>query len=178
MDEPIWIERRKWPDRPHYRWQMQLLGEDEHGTWLSMPSNALAFKGDVTFETRTDGLRLVPRDAPWCAWFTTRAGSPLPPEQTWRLYVDIIDGAVHHDDGSITMVDLDLDVVQFLDGRVELLDEDEFAEHQVLYSYPAEIVELAVAASQSVLDAVRRNEPPFDGAAAATWAARAGIDLE
>lgn len=36
------------------------------------------------------------------------------------------------------MVDLDLDVVRRFDGSAEILDEDEFAEHQVRYGYPPE----------------------------------------
>ncbi|MBK5223361.1 MAG: YgaC family protein [Acidimicrobiia bacterium] len=175
--DPVWLERRKWPDRPHYRWQMQPLADDEHGSWFCMPSDALAFKGDVSFQTRIDGLRLVPHDAPWCAWFPTRAGSPHPPTQTWKLYVDIIDRPVRHSDGSVTMVDLDLDVVQFVDGRVEMLDEDEFIEHQVLYGYPPDIIEAALTASAQVFEAVQRNEPPFDGAAARIRAASIGITL-
>lgn len=177
-DEPVWIERHKWPDRPHYRWPMVPVGEDEHGLWLRMHPDGPILKGDgIPSSARRDGLRLVSWTEPWCAWFPTRSGSSHPPDQTWRLYVDIIDSAVVCRDGTITMVDLDLDVVQYLDGRVELLDEDEFVEHQVRYGYPAEIVELAQSAGRSVLDAVQRGEPPFDGAAAATWATRAGIDL-
>ena len=41
----------------------------------------------------------------------------------------------------VTMVDLDLDVVRLrADQRVLIVDEDEFAEHQVRYSYPAEVI--------------------------------------
>lgn len=171
MDEPIWIERRKWPDISHYRHHGVPLGEDEHGLWFGLRIGDPVYRGDeVLFHGQHGGLIVVPPgDASWMAWF-------LPPGRDFDLYVDIVSHVVRTET-AIMMVDVDFDVVRYTDGRVELVDEDEFAEHQVLYGYPAEIVELALTASQSVLDAVQRGEPPFDGAAAATWAARAGIDL-
>ena len=44
------------------------------------------------------------------------------------------------EEGTVTAVNLDLDVVRYFDGRVEVLDEDEFAEHQVQLGYPAELI--------------------------------------
>jgi len=32
----VWIERRKWPDAPHYGHPGWVLGSDEHGTWLEL----------------------------------------------------------------------------------------------------------------------------------------------
>ncbi|MHB8647084.1 MAG: DUF402 domain-containing protein [Thermomicrobiales bacterium] len=43
----------------------------------------------------------------------------------------------------ITYADLDLDLVVFPNGRVELHDEDEFADYAARYSYPARTVERA-----------------------------------
>lgn len=176
--EPVWFERRKWPDRPHYRWQMVPVGEDELGLWCRMLPDAPVYKGtEVVARTRRDGLRLVSWTEPWCAWFPSGSSSPHPPEDTWELYVDVIDRAAREDDGTIAMVDLDLDVVRFLDGRVEMLDEDEFAEHQVLYGYPTEVIAAARSAADDLLRAVIDRTPPFDGTAAHAWADAAGIDL-
>lgn len=176
--EPVWFERRKWPDRPHYRWQMVPVGEDELGLWCRMLPDAPVYKGDeVVARTRRDGLRLVSWTEPWCAWFPSGSGSPHPPEETWELYVDVIDRAVLAPDGTVTMVDLDLDVVRFLDGRVEMLDEDEFAEHQALYGYPPEVTAAARSAADDLLRAVTDGDPPFDGAAALAWAETLGIEL-
>ena len=70
-------------------------------------------------------------------------------------------------DGSVVRaVDLDLDVIEALDGQVYVDDEDEFAEHQVLFGYPAEVIALAESTRDAVLAAVRDRQAPFDGAAA------------
>lgn len=62
------------------------------------------------------------------------------------------------------MVDLDLDVRRRRAGAVELLDEDEFAVHQVRYGYPPEVIEGARAAADWLTGAVRERVEPFDSA--------------
>jgi hypothetical protein len=42
-------------------------------------------------------------------------------------------------------------------------DEDEFAEHQVAYGYPADVIDAARASCDEVLTAVRAGLPPYDG---------------
>ncbi|MBK5223364.1 MAG: DUF402 domain-containing protein [Acidimicrobiia bacterium] len=169
--DPIWLERRKWPDLPHYRHQAWPLGKDEFGTWFELKVGYPVYRGEeLLFHGTSGGLMLLrPGDAPWMAWF--------PAHGRFELYVDIVTPPVVHDDGSITMVDLDFDVIRTLDGTVELVDEDEFVEHQVRYGYPPDIIEAALTASAQVFEAVQRGEPPFDGAAARAWAARIGITL-
>jgi protein associated with RNAse G/E len=67
------------------------------------------------------------------------------------------------------MIDLDLDVVRLRrDGRVFVDDEDEFAEHQVRYGYPPEVVNKAEQAAASLLAAVSAGLEPF-GTAAERW---------
>ena len=65
------------------------------------------------------------------------------------------------DGGAVHVVDLDLDVVLLHDGTVELLDEDEFAEHQVRYGYPAEVVAQALATADELLARVAAGDEPF-----------------
>ncbi len=68
-------------------------------------------------------------------------------------------------------LDLDLDVVRRQDGRTYLDDEDEFAEHQVAYAYPPEVVGMAEQSAADVLTALRASAPPYDGTADA-WLER------
>jgi uncharacterized protein len=178
VTEAIWCERRKWPDVEHYSWQMVPIGEDEHGLWMrSEPDSPMLLRGEPMTWPRRDGVRLMPWGRPWSAWFLSAQSSVHPPEDTWTLYVDVVDEVRRGDDGWITMVDLDLDVVRYLDGRVELLDEDEFAEHQVVFGYPTDVIDAAIATSQWLMDVVRCGEPPFDDATPARWATEAGIEL-
>jgi uncharacterized protein len=66
------------------------------------------------------------------------------------------------------MVDLDLDVIRRRDGRLLLDDQDEFAEHQVRYGYPAEVIRQAEQAAAWLLAAVGANAEPF-GLAYQAW---------
>ncbi|HXU25478.1 MAG TPA: DUF402 domain-containing protein [Tepidiformaceae bacterium] len=62
----------------------------------------------------------------------------------------------------IGYVDLDLDVAVKANGLIELLDEDEFAEHQRTYAYPANVIASAEQAARDVSELARRRGFPFD----------------
>jgi protein associated with RNAse G/E len=67
-------------------------------------------------------------------------------------------------DGDVVRaVDLDLDVIRLQTGDVVVDDEDEFAEHQVSYGYPPEIVALAETSRDIVHAAIVARRPPYDG---------------
>jgi hypothetical protein len=162
VGDRIWIERRKWPDIPHYGHEGWHLGEDEHGFWIELRLGSPIYRGDeVLFHGKAAGLMLSPPHGRTLIWF--------PEHGEVDLYVDIGCDTVRTDT-SLVMIDLDLDVVRWrADGRPELIDEDEFAEHQVSYGYTPEMIEQAAADGADVLRAVQANEPPFDGIAAAHW---------
>ena len=52
--------------------------------------------------------------------------------------------------GTVTAVDLDLDVVRGWTGRVWVDDEDEFADHRVRFGYPADVVRMAAPSCEAV----------------------------
>ena len=156
----------KYPDQPHYRGTLHRLGADEHGTWLWGGPGRPIYRGDVElFVANAPVLALIPTAAWWAvSWFVDH------PEI--EIYVNINTPA--RDEGyRIVAVDVDLDVVRYLDGRVEVIDRDEFEEHQVRYDYPPELVEAAEAATAEAFDLVVANGPPFDGTAARDWIALA-----
>jgi protein associated with RNAse G/E len=61
----------------------------------------------------------------------------------------------------VTVVDLDLDVRRRRWGDIERLDEDEFAEHQVTFGYPEQVVAEATAASRWLECALGDGSEPF-----------------
>jgi protein associated with RNAse G/E len=62
----------------------------------------------------------------------------------------------------IGYVDLDLDVSVRPNGCIELLDEDEFEEHQRKYGYPEDVIRNAEAAAIEVAGLARGRRFPFD----------------
>ncbi|RYI98750.1 MAG: DUF402 domain-containing protein, partial [Actinomycetales bacterium] len=114
-----------------------------------------------------DHVVLLPHDD-W--WVATIYGTD--PERPMDVYVDMTTPCVWADDEStVTCVDLDLDVVQGVDGEIWIDDEDEFAEHQVALGYPPEVVRGAEASCAEVFSALTAKAGAFDGVAMA-WLAR------
>ena len=152
----------KWGGLPHYAGPVARVGEDEHGIWLWRPEGTLVRRGDeVVYASPYPSLSLVVRDAWWTPswWF----GHP-----TMDVYVNI-NTPVDRSGDTWTSVDVDLDVIRWSDGGVEIVDRDEFEAHRLEYGYPADLVQAAEAAAAEVLGQVTAGGPPWDGVAARSW---------
>lgn len=97
-------------------------------------------------------LMLFPRGA----WWTFNDA----PAQT-EIYCDVTTPVRWSSASEVTMVDLDLDVLRKRDGTVLLDDEDEFAEHQVKYGYPPDVVSEAENSAAWLKDALANGREPF-----------------
>ena len=160
----VHVDMRKWPDELHWHFDARLLGEDEYGIWMHTPSDTIVKRGSEPSRPLGVGfVALVPRDEWWIVEFYT--------DHPWHsVYVNIGTPPVWDGD-RVTQIDLDLDVVRKMDGSVVVLDEDEFAEHQLRYSYPPHIIASARAAADAAVASVQRRDEPF-GSAADSWIAR------
>ena len=172
--DPVRAEMTKWGDRPHWHFDGVHLGRDEHGEWLGFPAGTHNHRPGFEFHSEVDAVTLVPDEG----WYAATFQAP----GIWcDIYVDITTPP-RWDGDVLRAVDLDLDVIRMSDpapgpsrlapqnviagpGELFVDDEDEFAEHQVAYAYPAEVVEAARASCDEVLAAVRAGQAPFDGTA-------------
>jgi uncharacterized protein len=171
---PIRVEMTKWGDQPHWEFDGIVLGSDEHGEWLGFPPGTINTRPGLELESKVACVTLVPADG----WYAATFHAP----GIWcDTYVDIATPG-RWDGGVLRAVDLDLDVIRMADplpdeiyhaaaeagrvaGEVFVDDEDEFAEHQVAFGYPAEVIERAQAGCDEVLAAVRAGRAPYDGTA-------------
>ncbi len=153
MSGLIHIDERKWPDRPHWQMYGKRLGDDEHGAWLYIASGAIVRRGLEPPIALPCGLvMLIPRQEWWIVEFYVDHPSYL-------LYANIGTPPVW-DGAHVTQIDLDLDVVRNPDGSIDVLDEDEFADHQMRYDYPQGLVDGARAATdQAAAMLEARSEP-------------------
>ena len=148
------VRFHKWPDRLHWHFSMERLGEDEHGVWLAAPRGTTGRRGSEPPKTFAGAfIGLVPREEWWTAiWNDTGR---------YLLYVDIATPPVWDGD-TVTMLDLDLDVLQHRDtGQIEVVDEDEFLDHQVRFDYPPHLVAGARAATAKVVAQLEAGAEPF-----------------
>ncbi|MGZ8738542.1 MAG: DUF402 domain-containing protein [Nocardioides sp.] len=156
---PVRCEMTKWPDRPHWEFAGLYLGADEHGDWIGFPAGTRFSRPGVDVTMPNDQVGLVPADhLSERGWFAAFHG----PGTDFRLYVDMATPPVW-DRAVVRSVDLDLDVIQGLSGRVWVDDEDEFADHRVRFDYPDDVVSGALASCAAIEQAVREGRPPFDG---------------
>ncbi|MBW3619824.1 MAG: YgaC family protein [Actinobacteria bacterium] len=155
MPEPVTVQYFKHPRTPHWRQQMRLLGDDEHGIWLGMDEGAFFRKGaDAPVPSPTPMVQLVRPGAWWTLLYNG-------PRHRYPVYVDVIAPATWFGGRRVEMVDLDLDVVQLTDGSVRLLDEDEFADHRVSLGYPQDWIAGAERAAREVTEMLTGGLEPF-----------------
>lgn len=153
MSSLVRVRFTKWGGQRHWRYDMRRVGEDEYGVWLWAPPGIEAQRGDEPPKLTTNAFaKLIPRDG-WFSAIWNAAGK-------YEVYVDIGAPAVWNED-RVEMIDLDLDVVRLReDASVQVLDEDEFLEHQVALSYPPYVIDRARATTALLaLDVAERREP-------------------
>jgi protein associated with RNAse G/E len=163
MARRIHVDFRKWPDTRHWQFEMDALGEDEHGLWLWRGPGWIAQRGrEAPIVSRHTAVKLLRRD-----WWTAIWNDEGP----ITVYVDVIAPGTWDGD-RFTMIDLDLDVVQRGNGAIEVHDEDEFEEHRRVLGYPEHLVDGARDATAEVVGMLERGAEPFASAAHA-WLDRA-----
>jgi len=147
----------------HWRHDMILLGDDEHGTWLEGPAGTTIQRGhEPARRWPSPFVQLVAPGRWWTMFFN---GDHT---DDYRVYIDVITPAAWKDAGRVEMVDLDLDVVLHHDRTVELLDEDEFLTHAELFGYPDVLLDRARSTAAGLMVAVAAGEEPF-GTAGERW---------
>ena len=157
---PVRLELTKWGEHPHWQMPAVYLGADAFGDWVGFPVGTHMTRPGASYTTANLQVGLVP-DAPYLATFHG-------PGFTIWTYVDMTTVPVWDGD-VLRAVDLDLDVIERLDHTTYVDDEDEFADHQVRFGYPPEVIDLARASCTSVLAAVSGGTAPFDRVSGQRW---------
>jgi uncharacterized protein len=170
---PVRVDHRKWDGAQHWQTSTVILGHDLFGTWVGAPSGTAVDKPGVEYVLDVSQVKLIPQRSAWTTTFYDRPVSADPDPDKVQVYVDISSVPAWHleeDPVRVSLVDLDLDVVR----RGELTyidDEDEFAEHQIRYGYPPELIERCEHAATEVLQQVTDRAGPFAPAVARNWLA-------
>jgi len=153
--DDVRIVYRKYDGSLHWHQTMKWLGEDEHGIWTGAVPPVVARRGyEEPVITEYSQVMLFPRDTWWTASFNAA------PART-EVYCDISTPPQWLGPHDVTMIDLDLDVIRRRDSDVAVVDEDEFAEHQVRYGYPAEVIAESQRAAAWLHAALSGAAEPF-----------------
>ena len=152
----------KWGGDLHWHFLLEPLGTDRHGWWLGGRTGIPMRRGlEEPIFLPHDFVVLVPDEGDWIATWNASGET--------AIYVDVTTRPVRASE-TIEAVDLDLDVIRSRDGRVHILDEDEFAEHQVRYGYPPEVITQARATTDALAALLAARAEPF-GQTGETWLA-------
>ncbi|HWC23122.1 MAG TPA: DUF402 domain-containing protein [Flexivirga sp.] len=157
----VHVDYRKWDGTPHWQSMGTLLGVDEHGCWVGFPEGTHFERPGAAFDIECDSVSLFPGGG-----YTPAFNESTGRAEQVVVYVDTTTPPVwsRTDDGGwrVTMIDLDLDVVRRANGFAYVDDEDEFAEHQRQFGYPADVIRRAEDDTRAVFGALRDGRPPFD----------------
>ena len=159
----ILLRSIKYDGSLNYVWPARVVWEDAGGfIWRTLAGSDF---------TRPTGVTPVPYDWVGRVWY----------DRWYLVDASLVPagaaegaGALHHYycniaapgawDGDIfRFVDLDLDLMIYPDGRQTLLDEDEFAAHQVRFAYPPATIAAVRRAVREVSELARAGAAPFDG---------------
>ena len=158
--EKIRLQFGKFNGDEHWGYDLEVLGNDEYGTWLGGRRGAHLSKPGTSIRAHDDFVVLIPTDDAW--WVATFNKTPGGSSRTIDVYVDITTPTTINTGEAFTL-DLDLDVIKGVDGSVDIDDEDEFAEHQKAMGYPPRVITAARETADNVRDMVADGVAPFDG---------------
>lgn len=159
---------RKYNGREHWLHRTEHLGTDEHGEWFVQRQGVVSSRPGMSYVTETALVLLLPPSGNWVARIF-----PNGRDDRMKLYIDLATDAVYHrEEGKVTAVDMDLDVIQLDDGHLYLEDEQEFREHTVTMNYPQALVAETKHEASKLLEALETEAEPF-GSVADYWLAQA-----
>jgi uncharacterized protein len=160
------VQFTKWGGGRHWEFPVTVLGIDGLGVWCGAPVGTRLERVGAGFTSQFDWVTLFPVGQPWVASYYDS------PDQPVSVYVDVTTPPVWAG-STVTMVDLDLDVIVTRDGDLLLDDEDEFDEHRVTLGYPDDVVALARRTADELMAAAWDGREPF-GAEGGAWLPQVG----
>lgn len=145
--------------KDHYSWTPRLLVDLDgfRVTWNSHPRDLIHHSKKKVFSFSTDAMEFFWEGLPFSVGL-----SHDPQNDRIRHYCNL-HLPCHFEADEVNFIDLDIDVIKINDEAAELVDEDEFEEHQRLYNYSDEIVDkvprmaLALARELDSMDRFRSD---------------------
>ncbi len=149
------LRATKYDGTAHWIQPFQVISDDGNLIVASYRARTPIYTSRGEFRSPYDSLVYFWRDRWYNVFRLSRPGCPL------ALWYCNVTTPPSFDGSQIGYVDLDLDVTVRPNGWVELLDQDEFEDHQKMYAYPRDVIEHAETAAQDLMTLARRKAFPF-----------------
>ncbi len=155
----IVVRSQKYDGTPRDEYEATLLDRQGSLVRIVVPRGTLVYGGDKRrIEEATDtSTELYFTDRWYNVWHFDAARAPH-----WNLWYANVSLPATFDGEVLQWVDLDIDLRQYGDGSIVVLDEDEFEVNRRAMSYPDDVVEQALAARDEMLRLAETGAFPFD----------------
>lgn len=150
------LRATKYDGTAHWIQPFHVVSDDGNLLITSYRARTPIYTSRGEFRSPYDSLVYFWRDRWYNVFRLSRPGCPL------ALWYCNVTTPPTYDGQQIGYIDLDLDVTVRPNGCIELLDDDEFQEHQKLYGYPESVIERAEAAAREVACLARSGAFPFN----------------
>ncbi len=151
----VYIQSYKYNGSLHRTWSKgYVLKADEHETIV------ITYK---TWVIESDGRRWFTREPAICFFYDDRWYNVISMIRKSGVYYycniatpSIFDGE------AIKNIDLDLDIKVYPDFHFDILDEDEFEQHQISMNYDEDIIHISKEATKELSEIIKKAEFPFN----------------
>ena len=155
---PITVEARKYDDSVHRRWECFLLEESgemytlygEFAAAVEHPLLGVLRRGTMSYEFYWKNR-----------WFNVFRFHE--PDGTFKHFYCNLNLPPRFDQGVLSYIDLDIDVLVAPDLTYQILDLDEFAENSIKFAYPSTVIEQTKRSLDELLALIEQRAFPFDG---------------
>src|SRR4030095_1360847 len=156
QDQLVTVNARKYDMKVRKSWQCRLVERSD-----SLVKLIGEFDSDVSHAGLGSIARgTVSEEYYWLdRWYNVFSFSE--PDGSFRNLYCNITMPPKFEKGILDYVDLDIDVIVWPDGRVETLDEDDFAENSELFGYSAEVRQNALDSLSELRSAIAAGAYPF-----------------
>lgn len=149
------LRATKYDGTAHWIQPFQVVSDDGNLIIASYKARTPIYTSRGEFRSPYDSRVYFWRDRWYNVFRLSRPGCQL------ALWYCNVTTPPSYDGQQIGYIDLDLDVTVRPNGCIELLDQDEFDEHQKRYGYPQSVIDQAEQAARDVAELARAGGFPF-----------------
>lgn len=155
VGDVIYIQSFKHDQSLHRTWSS--------GTVLDVDAEKIVLITYKTWVVEGDGRKWFTREPAICFYYFDRWYNVISMirKKGVYYYCNLASPSIY-DGESLKNIDYDLDVKKFPDGKVIVLDEDEFELHQRKMDYGEDLVDIIVSEKNKLVEQAKQSLLPFD----------------
>ncbi len=154
-NEMVFIQSYKHDGSLHRTWSKGYVLEADEEKYVVVTNK--------TWVIESDGRRWFTREPAICFFYTKKWFNVITMiRKTGIYYYCNLASPSLYDGEAIKNIDYDLDVKVFPDGKIDILDEDEYDEHRLKMNYGEEIESIVEKAMEDLLQIIHEKKEPFN----------------